>query len=43
MGFVKLLRGFDGKLILVYIKEEYFIGGLERFLGRVFCIRFNLN
>ena len=36
MGFAKLLRGLDGKLTLVYIKEEYLIGGLERLLGRVF-------
>lgn len=43
MGFAKLLRGLDGKLTLVYIKEEYLIGGLERLLGRVFCTRSNPN
>lgn len=43
MGFAKLLRGLDGKLTLVYIKEEYLIGGLERLLGWVFCTRSNPN
>ena len=32
MGFAKLLRGLDGKLTLVYIKEEYLIGGVRETL-----------